>query len=202
MKAIVSLCLGLQLAVFSAHAAVPTVQTAAPAATAAVPAAQEKTLDEIARMATIMIDGDVCQRIVTPRALAHMLHPDPRDEWQAGDNYDVNDQAFIQAKKTLIRLAMIAPYPVDVNLWMPVPTTQDIQVVIRNKYNLSQFWQGGLEQSMPPEMHEVLQTGKTLTVKKSPGMISVLAPVRNSLNEIVRLVEVVSSAAAPQHDEQ
>jgi hypothetical protein len=91
---------------------------------------------------------------------------------------------------------------VDVNLWMPVPTTQDIQVVIRNKYNLSQFWHGGLEQAMPPEMHEILQTGKTLTIQKSPGVISVLSPVRNSLNEIVGLVEVVSSAAAPQHDER
>ncbi len=74
---------------------------------------------------------------------------DPRDELQAGDNYDVNDDAFIQTKKTLIRLAMLAPYPVDVNLWMPVPTTKDVQVVIRNKYNLSQFWTGELDQPMP-----------------------------------------------------
>ena len=85
---------------------------------------------------------------------------------------------------------------------MPVPTTQDIQVVIRNRYDLSQFWNGELDQAMPPEMHEVLQTGKTLTIQKTPGMISVLAPVRNSLNEIVGLVEVVASTTTPQHDEQ
>lgn len=54
----------------------------------------------------------------------------------------------------------------------------------------------------PAEMHEVLQTGKTLTVQKSSGVMSVLSPVRNSLNEIVGLVEVASSAAPPQHDEQ
>jgi hypothetical protein len=163
---------------------------------------QQRDLQEIARVATVMIDGDVCQHIVTQRALQHMLHSDPRDKWQAGDNYDVHNAPFIQTKKTLIRLAMLAPYPVDVNLWMPVPSTQDIQVVIRNKYNLSPFWNGELEQAMPPEMHEVLQTGKTLTVQKTPGMISVLAPVRNSLNQIVGLVEVASSAAPPQHDEQ
>jgi hypothetical protein len=97
---------------------------------------------------------------------------------------------------------MLAPYPVDVNLWMPVPTTQKIQVVIRNKYNLSQFWDGQLDQEMPPEMREVLQTGKTRTIQSKPGMISVLAPVRNSLNEIVGLVEVVASTSSPQHDEQ
>lgn len=201
MKLAAFVFLGLQLAFMSVCGGVPAVaQTAS--STAVNFDTQQRDLQEIARVATVMIDGDVCQHIVTQRALQHMLRSDPRDEWQAGDNYDVHDAPFIQTKKTLIRLAMLAPYPVDVNLWMPVPTTKDIQVVIRNKYNLSQFWHGGLEQAMPPEMHEVLQTGKTLTIQKSPGMISVLAPVRNSLNEIVGLVEVVSSAAAPQHDEQ
>ncbi len=188
MKAIVSLLLGLQLALFPAYAAVPS--------------EQEKSLDEIARVATIMIDGDVCQRIVTARALAHMLHSDPRDEWQAGDNYDVNNDAFIQTKKTLIRLAMIAPYPVDVNLWMPVPTTKDIQVVIRNKHELSQFWNGEMQQAMPAPMLQVLKTGTRVTVTEKMGMISVLAPVRNSMGEIVGLVEVVSGPAPPEHDEQ
>ena len=31
-----------------------------------------RELDEVARAATIMVDGDVCQRIVTPRALGSM----------------------------------------------------------------------------------------------------------------------------------
>ncbi len=202
MKLAVSVLLGLQLAVVSAYAGVPAVATTVSTMPADSTAAQQRDLREIARVATIMIDGDVCQRIVTPRALAHMLHPDPRDKWQAGDNYDVNDGTFIQTKKTLIRLAMMAPYPVDVNLWMPVPTTQNIQLVIRNKYDLSQFWNGELQQAMPPEMQEVLKTGNTLTIQKTPEMLSVLAPVRNSLGQIVGLVEVVSSTVAPQHDER
>ena len=193
MKRIVSLFLGLQLAAISAQAAVPV----DPATEAGV-AARQRELNEIARISTIMIDGDVCQHIVTERALAHMLHSDPRDEWQAGDNYDVNNEAFIQTKKTLIRLAMLAPYPVNVNLWMPVPTTHDIQLVIENKNNLSQYWTfGDLRQAMPPEMEEVLKTGKPATIQKTPGMLSVLAPVRNSLGEIVGLVEVVSSTLPP-----
>jgi hypothetical protein len=202
MKLAVSVLLGLQLAAVSVYAGNPAVATTVSRVPTASAATQQQDLHEIARVATIMIDGDVCQRIVTPRALAHMLHPDPRDEWQAGDNYDVNAGAFIQTKKTLIRLAMMASYPVDVNLWMPVPTTPNIQLVIRNKYNLSQFWNGELQQAMPPEMQEVLKTGNTLTTQKMPEMISVLAPVRNSLGQIVGLVEVVSSAAAPQHDER
>jgi hypothetical protein len=201
MKLAVLVLAGSQLAFMSVCGGAAAVAQAVSSSPADA-AAQQRDLQEIARVATVMIDGDVCQHIVTQRALQHMLRSDPRDKWQAGDNYDVHAAPFIQTKKTLIRLSMLAPYPVDVNLWMPVPTTQDIQVVIRNKYNLSQFWQGELEQAMPPEMREVLQSGKTLTVQKSPEMISVLAPVRNSLNEVVGLVEVVSSTAPPRHDER
>ena len=51
-------------------------------------------LDEVARAATVMVDGDACERIVTPRALDYMFKKDPRDQWVDGDNYEVNDQAF------------------------------------------------------------------------------------------------------------
>ncbi|MES2222624.1 MAG: hypothetical protein V4587_16865 [Acidobacteriota bacterium] len=201
MKLAAFILVGSQVLFMSACVGAPAIaQTSVSAAVTSE--AQQQELQQIARVATVMIDGDVCQHIVTQRALEHMLHSDPRDKWQAGDNYDVHAVPFIQTKKTLIRLAMLAPYPVDVNLWMPVPTTQKIQVVIRNKFNLSQFWNGELDQEMPPEMRDVLQTGKTKTIQNKPGMISVLAPVRNSLNEIVGLVEVVASTASPQHDEQ
>jgi hypothetical protein len=200
MKLAAFVLAGSQLAFMSVSTIPAFPQTAA--SSVANSDTQQRELQEIARVATAMVDGDVCQHIVTERALQHMLHSDPRDEFQAGDNYDVHDAAFIETKKTLIRLATLAPYPVDVNLWMPVPTTQKIQVVIRNKYDLSEFWNGELDQAMPPQMRDVLQTGRTLTVQKTPGIISVLAPVRNSLNEIVGLVEVVASTSSPQHDEQ
>ena len=103
-----------------------------------------RELDEVARVATVMVDGDVCQRIVTPRALDYMFKNDPRDPWAAGDNYEVNDEAFIAVKKTLIRLSRLAPFPCDVNLWMPIAGHPDkVRVVIRNANELSQFWPWG-----------------------------------------------------------
>lgn len=157
-------------------------------------AQMERDLDEIAKVATAMVDGDICQRIVTERTLEHMTRQDPRDEYAAGDNYDVDDQAFITTKKTLMRLATLAEYPVDVNLWMPLDKDfKRIHIVIRNRYEMSQFWEWGkLEQPMFPSMRSVLETGQRLTVKQKPGYVSVLAPVRNSLDEAVGLVEVVS----------
>lgn len=55
---------------------------------------------------------------------------------------------------------------------------------------------------MPAPMQQVLKTGGRVTVEEKPGMVSVLAPVRNSLGEIVGVVEVVSSTSPPAHDEQ
>ena len=79
-----------------------------------------RDLDNIARIATVMIDGDVCQRIVTPRALEYMLKNPSLDKWADADNYDVDDASFMVTKKTLIRLSKLVDYPVDVNLWMPL----------------------------------------------------------------------------------
>src|SRR3954463_15028532 len=87
---------------------------------AAEPTKLERDLDEIARVATVMVDGDLCQRIVTPRAMAMMLHNTSRDPWADGDNYEVDQASFIRTKKTLMRLAELADSPVDVNLWMPL----------------------------------------------------------------------------------
>ena len=63
----------------------------------------QQELDNVARVGTVMVDGDVCQKIVTPLAKEYMFKVDPKDPWLAGDNYDVNDMPFNMTKKTLIR---------------------------------------------------------------------------------------------------
>lgn len=161
-----------------------------------------RELDDVARIATVMVDGDVCQRIVTPRALEYMFKNDPRDQWLAGDNYDVNDQAFIAVKKTLLRLSHLAPFPCDVNLWMPIASHRDkVRIVIRNVNELSQFWPwGALYQDMIPQMRQVLDSGRRVTVTDKPGWVSVLAPVYNSLGDIVALVEAVGQKSPDVHE--
>jgi hypothetical protein len=161
-----------------------------------------RELDDVARTATVMVDGDVCQRIVTPRALDYMFRQDARDQWAAGDNYEVNDAAFIATKKTLIRLSRLASFPCDVNLWAPIAGHPDkIRVVIRNGNEMSQFWPwGALYQDMIPQMKQVLQSGRRLTVTEKPGWVSVLAPVYNSLGDVVALVEAVSQKRLDAHE--
>jgi len=159
-------------------------------------------LDEVARVGSVMTDGDVCERIVTERAIKYMFTVDPRDRWLAGDNYDVNDDAFIAIKKTLIRLSHLTDLPSDVNLWMPIKDHPDkIRVVIRNVHEMSQFWPwGALYQDMIPQMKTVLETGKRVTVTDKPGWVSVLAPVSDSLGDVVGVLEVVTQIHADAQD--
>jgi len=163
-------------------------------ATPAVDESAVRKMESIAATATVMVDGDLCQRIVTPRALDYMLRNPSKDKWADADNYDVDDAAFLTTKKTLMRLSRLADFPVDVNLWMPIkPDLSLIHIVIRNRYEMSQFWPWGkLFQETPEPMLAVLREGKPRTVTGKSGYISVLAPVRNSLDDVVGLVEVVS----------
>ena len=153
-----------------------------------------RDLEAVARVASVMMDGDVCERIMTPRALQKMFAVDPNDRWAGSDNFDVNHEPFIHAKKTLMRLAQLVPYPVDCNLWMPFKQDpKKIQILIRNRYEMSQFWTWGvLFQDQTPEMAEVLATGKPRTIAQKGDFVSVLTPVINSLGDRVGLVEVVS----------
>lgn len=152
-----------------------------------------KELDMVARTGTVMIDGDVCKRIQTARSAGYMLKQHPRDPWFASDNFDVDQKAYIEIKKTLIRLSRLVSFPCDVNLWMPVPTTPPrIQILIRNVNEMSQFWTwGDLHQEIPAEMKSVLSGAGRITIARRGGMVSVLAPVYDSLGGIVGLIEAV-----------
>lgn len=164
--------------------------------------AKRQELESVARVASVMVDGDVCQKIVTPLAKQFMFKVDPQNEYLAGDNYDVDDVAFNTTKKTLTRLSHLTSFPSDVNLWMPIEGHPGkIQMVIRNKNEMSQFWHwGAIYQDMVPQMETVLKTGRRVTVTDRPGWISVLAPVYNSLGDIVGLIEAVSRAKMDPHD--
>ena len=162
----------------------------------------QKELDDVARVGSVMVDGDVCQKIVTQRAKEFLFASDPRDQFLAGDNYDVDDAAFNTVKKTLVRLSHLAPFPADVNLWMPIEGHPDkIQLVIRNKNEMSQFWNWGeLYGDMIPQMETVLKTGQRVKVTNKRDWMSVLAPVYNSLGDVVGLLEAVSRTNVDKHE--
>jgi hypothetical protein len=166
------------------------------------PSKMQKELDIVAHVGSAMVDGDICQKIVTQRARELMFASDPRDRFLAGDNYDVDDVAFNTVKKTLIRLSHLSSFPANVNLWMPIEGhAGKIQLVVRNKNEMSQFWNWGeLYGDIVPQMETVLKTGQLVTVTNKPGWISVLAPVYNSLGDVVGLIETVSQVKMDAHE--
>jgi len=153
-----------------------------------------RALHELARVATAMVDGELCKNIVTQRAKEKIFHVNPRDKWAAGDNYDVNHEPFIKVKQTLQRIALLVDWPVDCNLWMPCEVNpKKWYLVVRQKNVLCQFWKwNAVYQDPIPEMVQVLKTGKRIEVSKRPGWLSVLTPVYDSLGNIVAVVEVCS----------
>lgn len=159
----------------------------------------EADLERLAQVATAVVDGDECEKIMTPRALEKMFRTDPRDRWAGHDNFDVNDKPYIAVKKLLRRVATVAPFPVDCNLWMSFRERPDlVQVLIRQVNEISGFWKwGDLYQPMPPEMREVLETGKAKTVRQG-GVMAVLTPVYNSLGDVVAVVEVATRSTEPR----
>jgi hypothetical protein len=104
----------------------------------------------------------------------------------------VHHEPYIAMKKTLIRLSRLSRYPCDVNLWVPVEATpRRIQILIRNRHEMSAFWTwGALHQEMFPEMQKVLDSGERVLAERR-GLTAVLAPVRDSMGDVVALVEVV-----------
>jgi hypothetical protein len=160
-------------------------------------------LTHLGSIAASMLDGDVCERIVTPRAIDALLSANARDPWSNSDNYDVDGAAFLQTKKTMLRIASLARPGTSMNLWMLLADHPDkVQVVIRLKPALSAFFSGEMTQITPPEIARTIKDESVVEVHDTPGLQVVLAPVRNSLGHVVAVIEIVSSNPVPQNSQQ
>jgi len=51
-------------------------------------------------------------------------------------------------------------------------------------------------------MKTVLETGRRVTVKQRPGLISILGPVYDSMGEVAGLVEAVSHSSPDVHEDE
>lgn len=152
-------------------------------------------LDGIGRVASIIMDGDDCLTIVTDRAEEWLFRRHPQDQWFASDNYDVNFEPFVRNKKLLIRLSKLEEFPIDCNLWLKTKGNPDkIHLVIRQVNGFSQWYSfGQLAIDPPAEMKKVLDTGERVTVAGGRSdYVSVLAPVRTALGDVIGLVEVTT----------
>jgi hypothetical protein len=172
--------------------------------------------DELLRLAEIaagILDGEDAKAVITPLAMRYIASPDERHVFLSGDYFDVDHQTFIRIKKLLIRLERLGRIEANCSLWVPVPGKDQVTVAVHNGAH-HRYYRFGLERlDTPPEMKQVFATGRCLAVpsptgapvpgggstgatgspvSESDGLVTALAPVRDSLGDVVAVLELTA----------
>jgi hypothetical protein len=152
-----------------------------------------EALTEAARVASVMIDGDQANRIITGKAMHYIAHPDPKHRFLSGDHYDVDHARFLRMKKTLLRLERLLEFACSTSLWVRVDglhTTVTLAVQNGSVHRYYRFGEEKIEAS--PEMAECIETGQTVVapLEHPSQTLTVLAPVFDSLGDVVGVVEL------------
>jgi hypothetical protein len=150
-------------------------------------------LRETARVASVMVDGDVMARVISERAMEHLINPDPQFKHMAGDYYDVDHASFLLVKKTLLRLQKLVEFPCDTSLWQVVPGAEGYVTLVVQNGALHRYYQWAEpKHEMAPEMKQCVSSGEVTLAPEDERTVTVLAPVRDSLGDVVGFVELTS----------
>lgn len=158
----------------------------------------EQVVSELSRLGEIaagILDGEEVLRIITDGAMHHIAHPHPEHRFLSGDHYDVDHGLFLRAKKLLLRIARLSPLEVSASLWVPVPGGDAVTVAVHNGTSHRYYTFGQVKLPTPPEMREVFATGQLRPVGPAEGesLATVLAPVRDSLGDVVAIAELTAA---------
>jgi hypothetical protein len=153
----------------------------------------------VAEIAAGILDGEEVKRIVSEQAMHYIANPDPNFIYLSGDYFDVDQELFLRNKKLLLRLERLGKVTMNGALWVPVPGQEAVTLALHNgPYH--RYYNFGMERlASPPEMKEVLEAGKVVSVSPSgdKNLATVLAPVRDSLGDVVGVVELTAPLDAP-----
>jgi len=167
--------------------------------TGAEPIAAE--LHRLAEIAAGILDGEDVKRIIHERSMRYVANPDPDHRFLAGDHYDVDAELFLRTKKLLLRIVRLGTLDVGSSVWVPVGQTGQVTVAVHNGVHRRYYTFGQLALPAPPEMQAVLDDGRIRIVlpdEQAPSLVTALAPVTDSLGDVVGVVEL--SAPISQTD--
>lgn len=162
----------------------------------------DAVLDELARIAEIaagILDGEDLKAIITEKAMHYVANPDPKHRYLAGDYYDVEHEPFLRTKKLLTRLQRLAKLQTGSAVWVPVPGQKAVTAAVLDGpcQRFYTFGQGRLD--TPAEMKQVFDSGEIRRAPWREGdrLATVLAPVRDSLGDVVAVAEFTAPLEAP-----
>ena len=156
-------------------------------------------LTRIAEIAAGIVDGEDAKAVVTDLAMHHIVNPTPEFRFMTADYYDVNHEVFLRMKKLLMRIERLASVAVCSALWLPVPESDDVTVIVQNGPTHRYYSFGEIKQPAPAAMKQVLETGRPVTVPAGEGdkCATVLTPIRDSLGDTVAVLELSSPLNRP-----
>jgi hypothetical protein len=152
-----------------------------------------EALTEVARVASVMVDGDEARRIIAERAIWYIAHPDPEHRFLSGDYYDVDHDTFLRMKKTLLRLERLLDFSCSSSLWIRVEGLEGYVTLAVQNGNVHRYYRFGQEKmELPAEMAECVRTGQPVVapLEHPSQTLTVLAPVFDSLGDVVGIVEL------------
>jgi len=151
-----------------------------------------EALRELARVASVMVDGEEAVDAVDRRAWHYIRNPDPEFRFLVGDYFDVDHGKFLRTKKTLMRLERLVDFPCDASLWLTVPDRPNEVTLLVHNGSLGRWYTFGQASTQAQgALKECLEAGESTTVEDE-RLLTVVAPVRDSLGDVVGAVEFSS----------
>ena len=151
-------------------------------------------LTRLGEIAAGILDGEEVKRIITERAMHYIANPKPEHKYLGGDYFDVDHELFGRTKRLLIRIARLSDAQVSTSAWVPVPGQDKVTVAVHNGVRHRYYDFGQEAADTPREMQEVFGTGEVVAVgpEGDRAVATVLAPVRDSLGEVVAVIELTA----------
>ena len=153
-------------------------------------------LGRLVQIASAILDGEEVKHIVTAEAMDHLVNRHPKHRFLAGDHYDVDQELFLRTKKLLLRIVTLSELQIGASVLVPVPGTTKITVALHNGTLFRYYTEfGQLAAEASAELTDVLKTGCILPVPPdaSGRLATVLGPIRDSLGNVVGVVELTAS---------
>jgi len=153
-------------------------------------------MTELARVASIMVDGEEVLRLAAGRTPYHVACPDPLYDGVDGKPCDAWLLGFLRMKKTLRRLETLVEFTCNTALWTNPPERDGRMALLMHNGNVHRYYVfGDVEMETPPEMSEVMAGGEATTVEGG-DRLTVLTPLLDSLGDVVGIVELTAEDPA------
>ena len=168
----------------------------------------EAALAELTRLAEIaagILDGEEVKKIIAAQAMHYIANPDPQHPFLSGDYFDVDRELFLRTKKMLLRLERLGCVAVNSSVWVPIPGQDAVTLAVHNGVNHRYYRFGQESLPTPPEMREVFDSGQIRQIgpdaenggEKAKLLATALAPIRDSLGDVVAVAEFTTLLDGP-----